>query len=270
MKHVVIAFGGLVSSFFFACSSAPAPDPGITGPTVNTSCDATQMNGYGVCYPSSDIGTGARSSLTANATPGNRISNFAFTGYPNASPAAQLTTLDQNGQPPSGTKTIHLGDYFDPQGKGVPGIIGGVPIKLIHLTVAAVWCGPCNEETDFIAGANFTGANTANASFAQELAPLGVVFVQAVDDGPVVGTGATINDLNGWINHHANDFTTMVDPGNQNLGVFFDAAAVPFNANIDARSMEILSTEVGFDTNLDNTIKETYLPFVNNPATLKQ
>jgi hypothetical protein len=54
----------------------------------------------------------------------------------------------------------------------------------------------------------------------------------------------------------------MLDPGNQNLGVFFDAAAIPFNANIDARTMEILSTDVGFDEQLDQTIKTTYLPLV--------
>ncbi len=267
MKHVVVAFGGLVSAMFFGCSSAPPQDPGLPGPTQTTDCETSQLNGYGVCYPTSDVGTGARSGLTTTANPGNRIANFAFTGYP----ATDVTPLVANGQPAS-TKTIHLGDYYDPQQKGIQGIIGGVPIKLIHLTVAAVWCGPCNEETDFVAGSNYTGANTANASFAAELAPLGVVFVQAIDDGPVVGTGATLNDLNTWISatHHNNDFTTMVDPGNQNLGVFFDAAAVPFNANIDARSMEILSTEVGFDTNLNNTIKQKYLPFVSNPATVKQ
>jgi hypothetical protein len=260
MKHVVIAFGGLVSSFFFACGSAPVNDPGVAPPTIDTSCDATQMNGYNVCYPTSDIGTGARSGTSSSAVPGNRIANFAFTGYA----ATDVNAILQNGQPPSATKTIHLGDYFDPQQQGVPNIIGGVPIKIIHLTVAALWCGPCNEETDFIAGSNYTGANTANASFASELAPLGVVFVQAIDDGNVVGTGATINDLNTWLNRHNNDFTTMVDPGNQNLGVFFDAAAVPFNANIDARSMEILSTDVGFDTELDNTIKTTWLKWIDS------
>ncbi len=253
MKHVVIAFGGLVSSFFFACSSAPNPDPGVTGPTITQDCSAADQNGYGVCYPTQDIGTGARS----GAVFGSRIANFAFTGY-------KATNENVLGQPTS-TQTIHLGDYFDPQQKGVPGIIDGVPIKLIHLTVAAVWCGPCNEETDFITGANYTGANTGGASFAKELAPLGVVFVQAIDDGPVVGIGATLSDLNGWIasSRHNSDITTMVDPNNSNLGVFFDAAAVPFNANIDASTMEILQTEVGFDTQMDQTIKTTILPMLS-------
>ena len=263
MKHVVFASGVLVSSLFFVgCSSPVPPTPGQAPPAQSTDCSAADKNGYGVCYPTDDIGTSSRSSLSANATPGNRITNYAFTGY-----AATNTDVITTGT----TKTIHLGDYYDPKQTGVPGIIGGVPIKVIHLTVAAVWCGPCNEETDFIAGANYTGANTGNASFATELAPLGVVFVQALDDGAVTGVGATINDLNSWINdRHHNDFTSMVDPGNQNLGVFFNAAAVPFNMNIDARSMEILSSEVGFDTSLDQTIKTTILPFVSNPATVKQ
>ena len=37
----------------------------------------------------------------------------------------------------------------------------------------------------------------------------------------------------------------MLDPNVKNLGEFFQAAAVPWNANIDARSMEILSATLG-------------------------
>ena len=40
--------------------------------------------------------------------------------------------------------------------------------------------------------------------------------------------------------------------------------------NIDARSMEILTTDVGFDTAMNTTIKTQILPFVNNSATVKQ
>lgn len=263
MKLVVLGSGALLSSLsFVACSAAPPPDPGQNPPSQTSDCSAADKNGYGVCYPTTDIGTSARTGFGGNATPGNRITNYAFTGY-----AATDTDVIQTGT----TKTIHLGDYYDPQQKGVLGVIGGVPIKVIHLTVAAVWCGPCNEETDFIAGANYTGANTAGASFAKELAPLGVVFVQALDDGAVTGVGATINDLNSWISQkHHNNFTSTVDPGNQNLGVFFNAAAVPFNMNIDARSMEILTAEVGFDTAMDQTIKSQILPFVSNASTVKQ
>ena len=256
MKQAVLGLGVLSSSIFFgACSSAPPPSPGQGGPTVTTLCSDADKSPGGTCYPVDDIGTGSRSSFSANGTSGQRIANFAFTGYPTTD-----TTLLTTGTP----GTIHLANFYNPDGKAT---IGGTPIKLIHLTVAAVWCGPCNEETDFISGGNWTGANTGGASFAKELAPLGVVFVQALSDGPTFGTGATINDLNSWITHHQNDFTSVVDPGIQNLGVFFDGAAVPFNMNIDARSMEILSTELGFDTNMDNTIKTQVLPWIDaHPA----
>jgi hypothetical protein len=250
MKHVV-AYTGLASLALFACSSAPPGDPGVKGPTIIQNCAATDMNGYQVCYPTSDIGTTARAGTVA----GSRIANFAFSGYTTTDTAKIDTTTAK-------TQTIRLSDFFDPMQKGVTGIIGGKPIKIIHLTVAALWCGPCNEETDFISGANYTGYNTAGAAFATELAPLGVVFVQAIDDGATPGIGATITDLNTWIGRHNNDFYTMVDPSNSNLGIFFDAAAIPFNMNIDARSMEILSADVGFDTQMDQTIKSKWLTWV--------
>jgi hypothetical protein len=252
------ALGVLGSSILLACSASVPQDPGQPAPTVQTTCSDANKNAFGDCYPSSDIGVGARTNFSATGTSGQRIANFAFTGYP-ATDTTQVT--------PGTPTTINLAKYYNPDLKPIPGVIGGVPVKVIHLTVAAVWCGPCNEETDFISGANWTGQNPApSASFATELAPLGVVFVQALSDGAVVGTGATITDLNSWITHHANDFTSMLDPGVQNLGVFFDAAAVPFNMNIDARSMEILSSEVGFDTQMDLTIKNQVLPWIDkNP-----
>jgi hypothetical protein len=256
-QAVLVGLGALSPLLFAACSSAPPPDPGTKGPTVQTECSTADQSPGGACYPTSDIGTGARSSFTANGTPGQRIENFAFTGY-----GVTDTTLVTPGTP----GTVHLANFYNPDGKTT---IGGTPIKLIHLTVAAVWCGPCNDETDFISGGNWTGTNSSvpPAAFAKELAPLGVVFVQALSDGPTFGTGATITDLNNWVTHHASDFTSMVDPGIQNLGVFFDGAAVPFNMNIDARSMEILSTELGFDTAMDNTIKNQVLPWIDaNPA----
>ena len=284
MKQAVVGLGVLSSSLFFAaCSSAPPPSPGQTGPTVTTQCSDADKSPGGVCYPTQDIGTGARSSLTsANGTSGQRIANFAFTGY-----AVNDTSVVTTGT----TTTIHLANFYNPDGKAT---VGGVPIKVIHLTVAAVWCNPCNEETDFISGGNWTGANAStttctqdsdcagvpgmqyclpngsqsamvcSASFAKELAPLGVVFLQALSDGQTFGVGATISDLDKWINHHKNDFSTVVDPGIQNLGVFFDGAAVPFNMNIDARSMEILSSELGFDTNMNNTIKNQVLPWIDS------
>jgi hypothetical protein len=42
------------------------------------------------------------------------------------------------------------------------------------------------------------------------------------------------------------NFTDMLDPGLQNLGGFFDNAAIPWNADLDVRTMELLDSSVGF------------------------
>jgi hypothetical protein len=246
---------GLLSSLLLACSAGTLPSSGTSNPTVETQCSDADKNAFGDCYPTSDIGTGARTSFSTSGAPGQRIANYAFTGFEPTD-----TSLVAPGSP----QTIHLAHFFNPNLQTIPSAIGDAPVKLIHLTVAAVWCNPCNQETDFISGANFTGANTTGASFAKELAPLGVIFVQALSDGPTFGTGATLEDLSSWIGHHQSDFTEMLDPNVQNLGVFFDAAAVPFNMNIDARSMEILSSEVGFDIGMADDIKNRVLPWIDS------
>ena len=40
-------------------------------------------------------------------------------------------------------------------------------------------------------------------------------------------------------------YTHFLDPGNHNFGPFYDAAALPWNATLDARTMEIIDSEVG-------------------------
>src|SRR4051794_3417412 len=108
MKQAVLGLGVLSSSIFFAaCSSAPPPSPGTTGPTVETQCSEADKNAQGDCYPTSDIGTGARSSLSPSANSGQRISNFAFTGYP---------VTDTNLVTPGTATSIHLAQYYNPNG----------------------------------------------------------------------------------------------------------------------------------------------------------
>ena len=99
--------------------------------------------------------------------------------------------------------------------------------------MAAVWCPPCNQETE------------DTVQVAAALAAQKVVFVQAIDDGAIEGKPADKSDLDGWIMKHKSNFTELLDPGLTNYGQFFDAAAVPWNANVDARTMEILSSGVG-------------------------
>jgi len=228
----------LVPSVTSGCGSSQ--DAGLQPSGSGT---ATQeKNPYGAIYPTTNQGTHARTA----ATPGNVIKNYRFQGYPTDSGKA----VDMS----QGLKTVQLADYFDPDQK----LLGDRGIKVIHLSVAAVWCDPCNAETN------------DSVAAAADLVPQGVVFLQALDDGPVEGRGATKDDLDGWITSHKINFTEMLDPGLKNFGTFFDAAAVPWNANVDARSMEILEAGVGSPA---EGIKENALRWVRwvdgNPPAYK-
>jgi hypothetical protein len=140
------------------------------------------------------------------------MQNFKFLGYPNG---------DKSG----GLQTVSFADFYDPCNKRY---------KVMHLSVAGVWCVPCNQETnDMVANKD-------------QFSTQGVVFVQALDDGPIMTHPATPADLDYWVARHSSNFTEVLDPGLMNLGAFVDAAAIPWNADIDVRTMELLDSSVGY------------------------
>jgi len=190
-------------------------DAGAQAPVADAGGDALlssagNVNPDGVAYPTPAGGYG--DSARKGKTPGSIIQNFKFFGYPNA---------DES----KGLQTIALADYYDPCRKR---------FKLLHLSVAAVWCEPCNEETVALVA--------AKASLDAEQ----VVIVQALSDGPTKNVPATTADLKYWISENMSNFTEMLDPNLANLGTFFNAAAVPWNADIDPRTMEILDDGTGY------------------------
>ncbi len=210
---------------------------GTAAPTETS--DACETNPYGTCYPAR-VGT----TPMTGAARGDRIPNFKFVGFRAEGVDAVVDTTT--------TTEFSLADYYDPERLLGP---AGKGFTIIHVLVETAWCGPSNEYTDFIAGANYTGANTGGASWAKELAPLGVVFVELLVDGKVVGEPATVADLRDWVTHHQINYTVGLDSFYLSLGSLTTAAAIPFTMDIDARSMEILDAEVGFDTNGDTAIK---------------
>jgi hypothetical protein len=137
------------------------------------------------------------------------IADFEFQGYP-------------NGDRSHGLQKVWLSQYYDPCGRRD---------KIIHLSVAAVWCQPCNQETDALVAAK------------AQLDAAGIVLVQAIDDGPTPGTAAQQKDLDYWVNTHTSNFTEVLDPGLANLAGFFNPAAIPWNADIDARTMELVTSD---------------------------
>ncbi len=50
-----------------------------------------------------------------------------------------------------------------------------------------------------------------------------------------------------WQKRHSINYTIFLDPEQGNLGQFFEAAAIPWNGYLDARSMEVLESGVGYN-----------------------
>jgi hypothetical protein len=225
-------FMGL-SATLLACAVPMRPDQGLAEPTSPETCES---NPYGVCYPTNDIGTALRSGLRY----GDRIPNLRFMGFRSHG----TTVVETTAQP----GTVSLADFYDPMG-----LMGNVLVVIIS---NHMWCGPSNEQADFFSGANFTGVNTGGASWAKDLAPLGVVVIEALDDGVTPGTSATLDELRAYVARHESDYTSVLD-GDRKLAAFF--VQTPWDPDvlvIDARSMELLSATVGFDTNAGQTLAE--------------
>jgi hypothetical protein len=201
-------------------------DPGQG--TGGTGGAGNEANPYGKTYPTANIGYQAR----AGQRPGNIIRNYKFLGY-------------VDGDSSKGLTTVSLADFYDPEMR---------QYKIVHFTAGALWCPPCNQEADVI------------VPLIPGLKEKKVGYIQAIIEGDVRGTGSVQSDLDIWKDRHKINYTFFLDPEQQNLGQFFDAAAIPWNANLDARSMEILSSEVGFSPDSTNDF-DTWLKWVDeHPA----
>ena len=234
--------GGAVFSLLLAggCSSsttpattAPAQDKGID-PGAGTETPSpvagqgTEVNPYGKPYPTSNLGYQAR----AGSRAGNIMRNYKFLGY-------------RDGDPSKGTTVISLADYFDPEMKTT---------KLIHFSAGALWCPPCNEEAK------------ALVPLVPALKEKKIIVIQAIIEGDARGTGSTIADLDVWQKRHSVNYTVFLDPEQGNLGQFFDAAAIPWNGLIDGRSMELLSSGVGYNPKIQEEYT-TWTKWIDaNPA----
>jgi hypothetical protein len=222
-----------LSATMVHCSSKQGTSGSGVG-VIGTAQD--QTDGGAPLYPTSNIGTAQRgldANGNPNATPGDVIADFKFLGYPNADSA-------------SGLQTISLADYYDPTAS---------KHKILHIIAAAAWCTPCVQETTTL----LTDLATPATDFEAE----GVVYLQALIEGTTENVGATQTDLNTWISQLHPTFSEVLDPEGVTLGVFFDAAAVPFNADIDLRSMEVLQAGTGYE---DPAAVKVWIDWVNeNP-----
>jgi hypothetical protein len=218
---LVLGLVACSSSSSSSGSSSSGTNPGgdgVDGPGVGSADDAPNENPDGVPYPTDNLGILARK----GETPGNRIKNYKFVGYPNA---------DVSG----GLQPISLAQYFDPTGERV---------KIIHIQASGVWCTYCRAETKIV------------VPLKDQLAEKKAVWLVSLAEGPAAGTPSKPADLDKWIADFKSPYTHWLDPSNANLGPFYNAAALPWNANIDATTMEILTAGTGAVTSTEALIAE--------------
>lgn len=223
------------------CSSATPPgteqDKGLEGEGVGTPT-GKETNPDGVPYPTTRIGTKPSTHKpTLQGSPGDVMKNFKFYGYP-------------KGDKSQGLQQVSLADYFDPNTKNY---------RLIQIQAAAVWCGPCNQEAK------------AAASIAGELKEKKVAWLAVLVETAKRGSPSTQGDLDKWLSSYPSDFSHVLDPNNAQFGVFFDAAAVPWNAQLDARTMEILHASTGGPGTAEGVRSEvdSWLKFLDGYAPAK-
>lgn len=208
------------SLLLLACSSTSSgeSDKGLEGEGVGAASAAPDTNPSGVPYPVDNLGTIPRK----GATPGNRVANFKFVGYPDANIGG-------------GLQPISLAQFFDPTGE---------TYRIIHIQASGVWCSACQAET------------TAVVPLKAELLAKKAVWLVSMAEGATQGQPSKQTDLDRWINQFKSPYTHWLDPGNAKLGPFYDRTALPWNANIDARTMEILTSGTGAVTTREGILKE--------------
>lgn len=212
-KHVAAGLTLVSALVVAACSSSsdstPAADAGADA-FVPVVTGETGLNPYGVAYPSTRIGSQPRGFSKAT-TPGNRIDNFVFKGT-------------MTGNPDAVQARVPMANFFDPESR---------THKLIFVQAAGIWCTYCRQEA------------AAVAPNMQELKDLGVLWLTAIIESKNAGTPATLADLNTWYNWYEIPSPMVLDAGADKFGILFSAASMPWNAIIDARSMEILEAQQG-------------------------
>lgn len=156
------------------------------------------------------------------------IQNFGFEGY--VDPSAGLG--------PEARVVIELGDLYNPTGDGVhaegsPFGEGNPLPTVLMVNIAAVWCGPCKEETSTILPVEY-----------DRFHPRGMELISILTDSFAPGDPASFEDLDNWVSNFASDFPTVIDPSYQ-LGTLIDTSQYPSNFLIDTRDMTIVELVVG-------------------------
>ncbi len=189
------------------CCPSDAPPPKADAGSES------ELNPYGVAYPTDHVGWNALTGTTR----GDRIPNVSLQGYPAGSKSLG---------------TVSLANLFDPEGRthDVLVIVGGGVEETTGNTTLKV-LGP------------MVGDSQTSSTRIAALAVVGL--------GKGLEAPATLSDLSTWRTAYS-WATTALDPSFAAFEPAFDAEAVPLVMIIDSRTMEILDRGIGAFLNKDD------------------
>ena len=157
---------------------------------------------------------------------GSIIENLRYVGYFNAmnNPTGQL-------------QMIQMSDFYNPTGTDLypagHALAGQPKPTALLISVASVWCGPCNYE-----------AGEILPDLYAKYKPMGGEFMLQLADSATAGEPATVNNLNKWTTKYQVDYPSTIDP-TYKLDALFEQSAFPQNFIIDTRTMKIVKVFAG-------------------------
>lgn len=197
----------LTAVLLFACQPEDVAAPQFEG-------DAGQVGATAVDYPS-PTGTGI----------GSAIPNYEWLGYPR--PNVDRTVLVR----------MQMSDFYNPTGDATfpPGSPYGEGVarpRALSVVLAAVWCGPCNQE-----------AASTIPGLRMKYAPAGE-FLLGLGESAQPGNPATQANLTNWTTRYRVDYPSVLDP-NHYANRIVGADAYPGNMIVRTRDMKIVTWVAG-------------------------
>ena len=204
-------------------NSDPGGEDGEDGTDTDTPEELVFVPGQGqVAVPRMTYPVGAK-----GISKGSVIENFKFVGYP-----------DRHDHPELPLQILQMAEFYNPTGDGVfePGSafpVGEAKPKALLISVASVWCQPCNYEADVIL-----------PPLHLQYRPMGGQFMVQLADSANPGEPATLKNLDNWTSKYDVNYPAAIDPSYK-LGALFEAEAFPQNFIIDTRTMRIAEAMAG-------------------------